>query len=72
VKLARLIVDALLERDYARSLQKSLYARALRLFHDGYTPEEIYAVVKKEGDLPDSFMETIQQAWAEFQRRGTS
>jgi hypothetical protein len=72
VKLVRQIVDVLLERDYARSLQKSLYARALRLFNDGYTPEEICAVVKREGGLPDTFVDTIQRAWAEFQRCGTA
>ena len=72
MRLAEQVVDALLERDHMRSLQKSLFARAHRLFDDGFTPDEIFAVVKKQGGLPDPFIHAINTAWAEYQKRGTA
>ena len=68
---ARKVIDLLVEQDHMRSLQKSLFARAMRLFDDGYTPDEIYGVVKKqEGPLPAHFVDTIKAAWQEYKRRG--
>ena len=68
---AEAVVNRLLERDHNQSLRKSLFARSLRLFKDGYTPDEIYAVVKKGGETPE-FRATVDRAWQEFQRRGVA
>lgn len=68
---ARKVIDQLVEQDYHRALLKSLFARAMRLFDDGYTPDEIYTVVKKtDGQLPAHFVDTIKAAWDEYRRRG--
>ena len=69
---ARELVNQLLERDHSQSLVKSLFARSLRLFKDGYTPDQIEAVVKRHGPLPKQFMATINVAWDEFRRRGVA
>jgi len=68
---ARATIDHLIEQDHLRSLQKSLFARAMRLFDDGYTPDEIFQVVKKtDGQLPAHFVDTVKSAWQEYRRRG--
>ena len=73
MRLAERIVDRLLERDHNQVLMKSLYARAIRLFADGYTPDDIYAVLKKDvGDIPDGFAEVVRAAWTEFHKRGVA
>lgn len=70
MSLAEKVVDKLLERDSAGALRKSLFARAIRLFDDGYTPEDIYTVLKDNGGA--EFNSVILRAWEEFRRRGVS
>ena len=72
MRLAEHVVDALLERDHNQALRKSLFARAIRLFDDGYTPEDIYSVLKKEGQVPEEFSAVVAKAWEEFHRRGVA
>lgn len=73
MRLAEQIVNQLLERDSNQILRKSLFARAIRLFDDGYTPDDIYSVLKKEpGGIPEEFKVVVSKAWEEYHKRGVS